>query len=92
MRWVALISKPVLDRSRNRLFVSSAGTSFNCINAKTGQIIWTNPKEKTASVSLVEPKVSPSNQRVYTIQVRFYSGGETAEECIIETNMDLLRL
>jgi len=65
----ALTSKPVLDLNGQRLYVQSAGTSFNCLSARSGEVLWTNPPGNSTSVSLVEAKISPGNDRVYTIQV-----------------------
>ena len=65
----ALTNRPVIDRHERRMFVSSAGTSFNCLDAVSGRILWSNPTVNATSVYLTEAKISPSNERVYSIQV-----------------------
>lgn len=68
----AITSKPAIDLDHRRIFVSGAGTSFHCVDARTGEIIWENPPPNATSVVLVEPKLSTSNKIVYTIHVSMY--------------------
>ena len=65
----ALTNRPVVDKVGKRMFVSSAGTSFNCLNAETGRILWSKPKGNSNSVYTTEAKLDPNDDRVYSIQV-----------------------
>lgn len=63
---VALSTAPVLSADEERLFAVSVKNETICLDAKTGDRMWTS-KLQHASPLLSEPKPSPDNQRLYVI-------------------------
>jgi hypothetical protein len=60
-----ILNAPTLSINEALLFVTSAGTELNGVDAVSGNILW---GYKSADIYTSEPKVSPDDTRVYAMQ------------------------
>lgn len=66
-----VMASPILSSKGKLLFVPSTTTSFYCIDATTGAVVWTL-KHGKRSIYTTEAKLSPDDAVVYSILVRHY--------------------
>jgi len=67
-RTAPLYNRATLSPDEQYLYVASASTSFFCLDANTGNVIWKTDEDDDKSIYLTEAKVSYDNTKVYTIK------------------------